>query len=40
LVDITPDKNSNERQYDFVITVTNFGNNTILGSSLPENNPV
>ena len=40
LVDITPEKSSDERRFDFVYTVTNFGNKTILGSSMPENNPV
>jgi hypothetical protein len=38
LVDKTEGKNSDGHQFDFVYTVTNFGNKTILGSSMPENN--
>jgi hypothetical protein len=40
LVDITQEKDSSEHQFDFVYTVTNFGNKTILGTSMPENNQV
>jgi hypothetical protein len=40
LVDITQEKDSSEHQFDFVYTVTNFGNKTILGTSMPKNNQV